>query len=416
MAIKYWEVEYLLGGKRAKTALYAATKVEAINIARQSTGGKVLRAQESVQPLSQRFNELKDTLIAKFAQKKVDIDALISAIRQIAVMANAGISFSDILYEAAASTDDKRLKQILQSTLFEINAGLSFSEALGHFEYEVGKLTITMIELGEKTGTLAEALESLANILEEIRDNRTKLKKALRYPLMTIGAMSAAFTVLIIFVVPKFKSIFEKFKTDLPVPTKILLALEHYLSHYGLLFIVGFVVLVLAVKYLHKNHRGFRYGFDKYILKVYLIGEMTNLALVSRFTIVFKELNKAGLPISDALSTSIGGVENTYIKQRLQTVIVNIQRGMSLTEALREAQVYENMILQMIAAGEQSGSLAAMLEKTADYYRRKFQVKMDTISSSIEPILIALISGFVLLLALGIFMPMWDMAKVVKGG
>ena len=200
MAQSYFEVEYISGGKRLKNYIYATTKIEAINSTKQSTGAKVLKATITVAPLSQRLEEFKTKLVAKLTQKKIEMDSLIAAIRQIAVMANAGISFTDILSEAILSTEDKRLKEILTSCLNEINAGLSFSESLRHFEYEVGKLTVTMIELGEKTGTLADALEVLGDILEEIRDNRAKLKKALRYPLMTLGAMGIAFTVLIIFI------------------------------------------------------------------------------------------------------------------------------------------------------------------------------------------------------------------------
>jgi general secretion pathway protein F/MSHA biogenesis protein MshG len=378
----------------------------------KNKGYKVLRAKEVNQPLFETvsLDKLKDI----FGKKKISADAQISTIRQMAVMANAGLSFSDILKEAIAAAENERLREILTQNLNDINAGLSLSQSMMQFEKEIGKLTITMIELGERTGAMAESLDSLAAILEETRDNREKIKKALRYPISVVMAMIIAFTVLIIVVVPKFKSVFDKFKADLPLPTKILLGTESFLTHYGVFVIVSIIVAVLGTRYIYSTNDKIKLKLDRLILKAPIVGIMMRLGLVSRFTIVFKELSKAGLPVIEALNVSTRGVENSYIRQQLDGVAINVQRGLSLTASLKEAGIYENMIIQMLGAGEQSGSLGSMLDKTADYYRQKFQNKMDGLSAAIEPLLIGGIAGFVLLLALGIFMPMWDMAQVVK--
>jgi type II secretory pathway component PulF len=144
------------------------------------------------------------------------------------------------------------------------------------------------------------------------------------------------------------------------------------------------------------------------------VGETVKTGLLSRFTVVFKELNKAGLPIVEALEISQRSIENGYVKKKFSQSIITVQKGMSLTEAFKEAGMYENMTMQMLRAGEQSGSLGDMLDKISDYYSKKFQSKMDNISASIEPVLITMLAGLVLLLALGIFMPMWDMAKAIR--
>ncbi len=412
MAYKYFEIEYIQNGKKTKKVIRASSKVEALIIAKENMGYKVIKTKEVSAPLFESFS--LDKLKGVMGKKKITIQDLISAIRQMAVMANAGLSFTDILQEAIAATENERLREILTQNLNDINAGLSLSRSMEQFEKEVGKLTVTMIELGERTGTMAESLDTLAEILEEIRDNREKIKKALRYPISVVTAMIIAFTIMIIVVVPKFKAIFDKFKADLPLPTKILLGIEWFLSHYGLLLFAVIVVVFFAIKFIYNSNEKIRLKMDQYMLKLPIVGILMNLGLVSRFTIVFKELNKAGLPIIEALSVSTKGVENSYIRGQLMTVALNVQRGLSLTAALREAGIYENMIIQMLGAGEQSGSLSSMLDKTADYYRQKFQNKMDGLSAAIEPILIGGIAGFVLLLALGIFMPMWDMAQAVK--
>lgn len=409
---KYFQLECVQNGKRVTKTIKASSKMEAILTAKDSMGLKIIKAKEVHAPFTGilSIGGLKNSVF----KKKVTLDALISAIRQIAVMANAGLGFTDILKEAVLSTENERLKEILAQSLHDINAGLSFSASLAHFEKDVGRLTITMVELGEKTGTLAESLDSLAGILEEIRTNRAKIKKALSYPIMVIIAMIIAFTTVITLVVPKFKAVFDKFKADLPLPTKILLGAEHFLNHYGVALLTIIALTVFIIRYLHSNNEKIRIKLDKTALKLPIIGSMLNIGLVSRFTIVFKELNKAGLPIVEALNVSARGIENSYLRGQFMTITVSVQRGMSLTESLKEAKVYENMIIQMISAGEQGGSLSTMLDKVADYYRQKFQNKMDNLSSAIEPILIGGIAIFVLILALGIFMPMWDLAKAAR--
>lgn len=414
MANKYFQIECSQNGKRIKKLIKASSKMEAMIIARDNMGLKVIKAKEVNAPIATTLSlDIFKNIVTK---KKITLDALISAVRQIAVMANAGLSFTDILKEAIATTENLRLREILAQNLHDINAGLSFSASLSHFEKDVGRLTITMVELGEKTGAMAESLDSLAGILEEIRTNRAKIKKALSYPITVVIAMIIAFTTVIILVVPKFKTVFDKFKAELPLPTKMLLGAEYFLSHYGLILLAFVALVAFSIKYLHSTNEKIRIKLDKTLLKLPIIGSMLHIGLVSRFTIVFKELNKAGLPIVDALGVSSRGVENSYLRSQFMTITVSVQRGMSLTDSLREAKVYENMIIQMISAGEQGGSLGSMLDKVADYYRQKFQNKMDNLSSAIEPILIGGIAGFVLILALGIFMPMWDLAKAARGG
>ena len=171
----------------------------------------------------------------------------------------------------------------------------------------------------------------------------------------------------------------------------------------------------MCIRDRYANNEGFKSSFDKHILKVYLIGDIVFFSTMSRFNLVFTELVRAGIPIADALDTALLTIGNRHLKNRLNGVKVSVQRGVSLTQAFGETRLYEGMLVQMISAGEQSGSLDLMLEKVTDYYKSRFNDIIDNIASYIEPILIGVIAGIVLLLALGIFMPMWDLAKAVKG-
>ncbi|RLF42396.1 MAG: type II secretion system F family protein [Thermoplasmata archaeon] len=252
--------------------------------------------------------------------------------------------------------------------------------------------------------------------LEDVGDNTAKFKKAIRSPLITLGAMGIAFTILIMVVVPKFKDIFDKFKTDLPVPTQILLKLEWAFSNYGMLILIILFAMIFTVKYLYKNNRDFQYSMDKMMIhpKFYLINKAIFLSTMHKYNLVFGELVKAGIPVSEALDTAVGMVDNLVIKEKLLTVNANIGRGMNLAEAFKITGLYQNMLLQMIKAGESGGQLDAMLDKVTQYYDMEFQDLIDNLAAYIEPILMFFIAGLVLLMALGIFMPMWDLGKAVK--
>jgi type II secretory pathway component PulF len=415
--MKYYNVFVLTKGKKETILLKSANKKEALEKAKLKTNGIILRAEETSAPVEEQLEELKKYIASKFRKDKIKRVDLINTIRQLAVMANAGIPLHDALVEIAKSTTNARLAFILNDIAESINAGISFSHALEKYSNELGFLTITMIKLGEQTGDMATALFTLANILEEIDENIRKFKKAIRYPLITLGAMAIAFVILISYVVPKFKAIFDKFHAELPLPTKILLFLEHLFNTYGLYLLLGLFVIIFVIKYLYRVSEDFKLKTDTLLLKTYLIKDIIFYSQLSRFFLIFSELIKAGIPVVDALHNVMEMIDNSYIKQRLNVIVQMVEKGSSIKEAFEETNLLENMIIQMISAGEASGQLDSMLDKIAEYYNMKFNYILDNMSTYIEPIMLAIIASLVLLLALGIFLPMWDMAQVInKGG
>jgi len=412
--MKYFEILSLFKGKKSTKVIKAPNKNDAIAMARSKVPGIIISVKETSVPVEDQLNTIKDNIINTLVRKSINMKDLIAAIRQLAVMTDAGISIHDSIKEVLKSTVDKTLKVIFESIDDDLNSGLSMTEAMMSFRYELGDVTIAMVELGESTGNMAESLKKLSEILEEIEENKQKFKKALRYPITVIIAIAVAFSILMIYVVPKFKTIFEKLKADLPAPTKVLLFMEHMVNNYGHFLLIGIIVTIFLFKYLHRNNEDFKAGYDRYILKVYLIGNITFYATLSRFTLVFTELIRAGIPISDALDTALLTLDNVHLKKQLGAVKTSVSRGISLTEAFEATGLFEGMLIQMIHAGEQSGTLDKMLDKVTLYFKSKFNDIIDNIASYIEPILLAFIAGMVLLMALGIFMPMWDMAQAVK--
>lgn len=414
--ISYFEVNYIFKGKRDKQMIKANTRRDAIAMAQAKIpGGTILKAYEVSAPLEDQFEDFKEKFFGAMSQKTIEVEFLIAAFRQLAVMTNAGISIHDSIKEVVNSTTDKQLKEIFIMIDEDLNAGVSLTEAFMKYRSQFGDVTIAMIELGESTGNMSDSLTKLAELLEEMMENQKKLKAAIRYPKTVMIAISVAFSILMMYVVPKFKEIFENLGAELPMPTKVLLACEHALNTYGLYILMGIIAIVVLNKYKYKHDEGYKRFVDKKVLKIYLMGNIVFYANMSRFMLIFTELVRAGVPVVEALDTSVMTVDNEEIKEKLSFVKQSVQRGNNLTEAFKDTGLFEGMLIQMIKAGEQGGALDKMLEKVTDYYRSRFSMLIDNMSAYIEPILIGFISGMVLMLALGIFMPMWNMGQAVQG-
>lgn len=412
----YFNVLVMEKGKKRSEMVKAANKIVAIqNIKQKFPSVIVVKAEETSAPMEETIKELFSG-ITKSMQKKIPINDKISTIRQIAVMTDAGIAINDTLKDVGDNTNNAALKEIYITMNNDINAGSTMSDSMVKFKDEFGHVALAMTDLGERTGNLSESYHKLADILENIRDNTAKFKKAIRTPMITLTAMAIAFTILIMVVVPKFKDIFEQLHTELPVPTKILLTLEWAFNNYGLYILIALAAIIFTIKFLYKTNTNFQRIMDRMMIhpKFYLINKAIFLSTMHQYNLVFGELVKAGIPVNEALETAVGMVHNLAIKDQLITVNANIGRGMSLAEALDLTGLYENMLLQMVKAGEAGGQLDAMLDKVTQYYDMRFQDLIDNLSSYIEPIMMFFIAGLVLLMALGIFMPMWDLGKAAK--
>ena len=412
--MKYFIATVLTRGKREQMGFYAEDKKEAMTYAKLKFSGIILKVVEGKEPFEEKFKRIKNDLLKNIKKKKIKQDALISAIRQLAVMVNAGISIHDSIREIADATDDEALQIVFSKLADDINSGQALSKSMQNFRFELGNLTIAMVQLGEKTGNLDEALYSLANMLEEIRMNIVKFKKAMAYPRNVMIAMAVAFSILLTYVVPQFKDIFDELGANLPAPTIILMTLSDLLVNYGLFVLAAIIAAVMTFKYMISHSLQFRFKWHQFLLKTMLIKNIIKFSTLNRFTLVFSELVRAGIPIAEALDTSIDMIDSLPLKQKLLSVRGTVEKGGTLNQGLEETELFENMIIQMVRAGEDSGTLDAMIKKVAEYYKMRFDAIIDGLSEAIEPIMLFMIAGMVILLALGIFMPMWDMGSAVK--
>lgn len=399
----HYKITYSFRGKKNEVIIKANSLKEASALFRKKYKGVIRNVEEiEVKSLGKQLEEI-------FERKKINLEEFTGIISQMQVMVNAGMSVDIILENAYKNTKDPKLKKIFERIYKDVVGGQSLYNAFERYSEHFGPIVLAMIRLGEETGDLAGALKDLVVILEEILDNRRRLKKATRYPIVILFAMSIAFTVVILFVIPPFKTIFAQLHTELPLPTRFLLWIEAALRDYGILMLGLGIVVFGILNFFYKKNDNIRLKFDKMMLKIYIVGDVIYLAMVGRFLYVFQKLIDSGIPINDAIDVALNIVDNSYIKMKLLEIKNSIQTGSSITQGFVESQMFEPMIIQMISAGEEAGALVEMLKKVSDYYLQKYRDYVDNISALIEPLLIAAIAGFVATLALGIFLPMWNL-------
>ncbi len=395
------------------TIVAAESKLDAMRRFQAKAEGVMISVKEIAKPVSIILKEWIEKWRSPLKNRRVKQEPYIAALRQIAVMLDAGMPVNHALQEAIKSTADPMLRLILSSILADVESGMSLGGAAEHFDIQLGNLSLSMFQLGEQTGTLAESIGRLAEILERIEENRRRLIKATRYPLFIIFTMAIAFVIVITMVVPQFQQMFIQSGMQLPFPTRLLLWINGAIQDYALFIVGGSFMLTGIFSYFYKKNERVRLAADRFLLRVYIVGKVTRYAMLGRFVYIFSVLMDAGIPIVDALDAAVGVVDNSYMKQQLGKIRTAIEEGRSLASGFEESGLFPSMIIQMVKAGEQSGALTQMLQKITKFYQDRYQYIVDNVSAMIEPILIAAIAGFVLLLGLGIFLPMWNMAETM---
>lgn len=410
--MKFFQIRYKIGKQKSSIVLSAAHKIDAMQNFRDKSLGVPLSVREVSEPLSLKWERLQSHYTSPIKNRQVKEEVYIAFLDQLATMLDAGMPINLCLAESICDTPDPMLHAIFTEVLSDIENGQSLSASISRFQPQLGVLSLSMFTLGEQTGTLSIAIAKLSAIIQQIYTNRQMLKKATRYPIFIIVAMTIAFTVVITFVVPQFQAFFEQSGMELPFPTKLLLWTEHALRVYGPYIIGAAIVLATVFRYAYSKYPALQLITDRYFLKIFIVGKVTYYAMIGRFIYLFNVLSEAGIPIIESLQIAMGVVDNSYMKQELQKIALAIEDGRSLAQGFEQTGQFEGMVLQMIKAGESSGSLGKMLGKVNGVYNNRYTYIVDNIAAMIEPILIAAIAGFVLVLALGIFLPMWSMVDI----
>jgi type II secretory pathway component PulF len=325
----------------------------------------------------------------------------------------SGISFIRSLDTLSEQTKSRKLRKIIGEITREVERGNSFSGALAKFPKVFSPLYISMVKVGEEAGVLDDILNRLASLLEHDATTRARVKAATRYPVIVIISMIIAFFVLTTFVVPKFASLYQSAKVELPFPTRVLIFLNKAIRTYWPLILASVAGVIFTFKGYVRTPSG-RWNLDKFKLRVPIIGSVVEKTIMSRFARIFSTLYSSGIPMLHALDIVAGTLGNIIIARAVEVIKESVREGKGLAAPMTSTMVFPPMVTQMVAVGEETGALDDMLTKVADYYDLEVEYAIKNLSTTLEPVLLVFLAGGILFLALGIFLPIWDMMKVMK--
>jgi MSHA biogenesis protein MshG len=340
-------------------------------------------------------------------------DALVLT-RQFYTLQKAGVPILRSLAGLEASNSHPGVVSLLQDVRASLDQGRELATAFARHPDTFSPFYIAMTRVGELTGKLTEVFQRLADHLEFELDIRARIKQALRYPVMVIFAMGIALVVINVFVLPKFADVFAHFKTELPLMTRILLGFSAWTLRWWPMVIAGGIGAALAWRNWTATPAG-RYTWDRLKLRLPIAGNIVLKATLARFARSFALASSSGVPISQAMTVVAQTVDNAYIGARIEQMRDGVERGESISRCATATGVFTPIVLQMIAVGEETGELDTLMTEIAQMYERETDYAIKGLSAAIEPILLAIIGALVLVLALGVFLPLWNLGQAAMG-
>src|SRR5450830_646867 len=347
---------------------------------------------------------------ARLTEKKVTpLDVQLFS-RQLYTLLKSGVPIMRGLAGLQESAISPAFGRVIKDIRESLDAGRELSAAMARHPTIFTPFYLSMVRVGEMTGRLEQVFLRLFDHLEFDRDMRERVKTALRYPSFVVFAMIAAMVVVNIFVIPAFVGVFAKFNAELPLMTRILIATSNFSVRYWPVLAVAVVAAVWGFRMWVGTAKGL-YQWDKIKLKIPVAGKIILKATLARFARSFSLSNRSGVPIVQALSVVAQTVDNAYLTARVEQMRDGVERGESILRTATATNVFTPIVLQMIAVGEESGSIDELMDEIAQMYEREVDYELKTLSAQIEPILIVFLGIMVLVLALGIFLPIWDLGK-----
>ncbi len=331
--------------------------------------------------------------------------------RQLSALFTAGVPLFESLAALEEQFGKERIKEVIVALKEDVAGGSAFSMALARHPQVFSNLIVAMVEAGEKAGIMDEVLRKILAYTEKENQLRQKVSGALRYPIMVLSSLGIGFIFAIVFIIPKFTAIFGAFKTKLPLPTRILLGINYTVVNFWWL-----VLILSAVGYgLFKLYCGTSTGhrqWDQFLLKLPVFGMLLTKISLARFFSMLSAMISSGISIVEGLETTASTADNVVIAQAIMKIRERVISGVTLSDSMREFSLFPPTSVRMVAIGEKSGTLDDMLAKTAAYFDEETDYTVSNLMTLLEPILILVMGMFVLLLALGIFLPMWSMMSL----
>lgn len=346
--------------------------------------------------------------------QKISVDELIMFSRQMFSLTKAGVPITRAMRGLANTVSNPLLKDTLDALADDLEKGNALSSGLAKHPKVFSELYISMIHVGENTGQLDEAFRQMASYLELERQTIKNVKQATRYPMFVLIAISFAIGIINVFVIPAFKSVFASFGGNMPWQTKALITLSDFTVNWWWAILGGIVLLTVGFYRWKKTEAG-HMTWDRRKLKFPIVGPIFYRVILGRFSRTFSIVLKAGVPIEQGLAIVSNAVGNRYIGKKVAGMRQGIERGESFTQTAHQAEMFSPLVMQMLAVGEETGRVDEMLEEAAGFYEQEVEYDLKNLTSAIEPILIVAIGGMVLVLALGVFLPLWELSTTING-
>ncbi len=335
--------------------------------------------------------------------------------RQFATMIDAGLPLVQCLEILSSQHDNVEFKKILREVKASVEGGSTFADALGKHPKVFDSLFVNLVNAGEVGGILDTILNRLAIFMEKNEQLKSKIKGALTYPLTVIIIAALVVTGLLVFVVPIFDNMFADFGQALPAPTQVVVQLSNFLKNYWYILIGAIVGTTVFINRAYKTEKG-RYTIDRLVLKAPVFGDLLKKTATARFTRTLGTMISSGVPILEALEIVSKTSGNAIVEEAIMNSRTSLSQGKTLAEPLIESKVFPGMVTQMIAVGETTGALDAMLNKIADFYEQEVDVAVEALTSLIEPLLMAFLGIVVGGLVIALYLPIFQIAGVTSGG
>jgi MSHA biogenesis protein MshG len=351
-----------------------------------------------------------DWLKRTFTEKPITPMDLMLFSRQMYTLLKAGVPILRALAGLQESTQNPTFAAMLQDLRESLDSGRELSAALRRHPKVFSPFYISMVQVGEMTGMLDQTFIRLYEYLDFERDMKERIRTAIRYPMFVLIAMAIAIVIINLFVIPTFAKVYAGFHAELPSVTKMLLGFSAFMVNYWLLMLAILIGVVMVIRYYINTSDG-RYNWDRYKLRLPIVGPIILKATLSRFARSLALSFKSGMPILQGMNVVAMVVDNEFMRSRIEQMRDGIERGESILRTAVAAGVFNPVVLQMIAVGEEAGDLDGLMFEVAQMYEQEVKYEVATLSSKIEPILIVSLGVLVLILALGVFLPMWDLGK-----
>ncbi|MFA6990039.1 MAG: type II secretion system F family protein [Candidatus Gastranaerophilaceae bacterium] len=365
---------------------------------------------------SSKFDVLNinlDVYLDKIGFNQVGLKDIVIFCRQFATLINSGISAVKALTILSEQIENKFFADVLKNIKHTIEQGSELSVAFAAYPKIFDPLFVNMVKAGEAGGVLDEVLDRLAKFYEERAKLGQKIKSAMTYPVVVLVFALIIFFVMLTFILPQFSKLFMRLDADLPAYTQFLIDLSHFLTNLAkfpnsILLIIFITCIIVGFKKIYSTETG-RYYIDKFFLSLPVFGSLIKKVSLARFTRTFATLLKSGVPIISSLEIVADSISNYVVAKSVKSIIVDIKQGSTIYEPLEKEKVFPPMVISMIAVGEETGELDAMLFKVADFYETEVDNAVESLTSIIEPIMLVLIGGIVGSVIVGMYLPMFKM-------